>query len=135
MTWDSLSRDVVARYPHAIAGDGTLRLVLVRGDARIGIWLRAVTAYDETAIVISADLGPSNGIEPWLGLGLNSQLAHGALAIEGSVLVLRCCVPLAGMTSADFDRRLRRVAAEAANLKTHLVIQPPRTNSFAHYAD
>jgi hypothetical protein len=143
VTWEQLVNALAESYPTAVAdGARALRLVLTTSgprEVRVGLRVRATTAYGEAVVVITADLGAGDALDPLVALATNSILAHGSLALTDGVLELRAVVPLAGLTDRRFELTFRKLAAEAAELKARLAIPNTATvatsGAFSYLAD
>jgi hypothetical protein len=134
-SWTSMVAHVRARFPHAICeGSDALRFVLLVADThRLAVRLREVPAYDAHAIVMTAELGAHDAIDPYAGLVANRQLVTGAIACDGHVLVLRTLVA----DVAAFDACLDLFAREAATIKRTLTrsVVTPVASTMDHFAD
>jgi len=138
--WEPIRDGIVARFPMAVIEDTyALRFALTTaGDTpvRVGIRVRATNAYGEAVVVIAADLGHGDAIDPLAALAINALLVHGALAIYDGVLMLRAVVPASVQTPAAFELAVRKLAAEAAELKARLAPRAiTNTAAFGHLAD
>jgi hypothetical protein len=81
------------------------------------IRVETVTLFDEPWLLLLADAGRASTVSPVDALRWNMSLGLGALALERERLVVRACLPLAGLTPAALDRAVRFVAAEGARLR------------------
>ena len=140
MSWSRLRQELLESYPTATDdGPNGLRLVLTASGGlatRVGLRIHVGMAYGEAIVVTAADLGPASFHDPAEVLATNAILANGALAVRGTLLELRAVSAL-GFGFASFELALRRLAAEAAELKARWSM--PRTaghlTAFAHLAD
>ena len=117
--WNDLALRLV-EWGAALDPSGTVRLVLAIGSAppvKVALRLRSVTAYGGPAVVVSAYLGPAELFDPWAVLATNNALAHGAVAFEAGILMMRQVIPIAGLDATTLDQRMRELAAEAAEIK------------------
>jgi hypothetical protein len=139
--WAALRHAILAAYPAATDDrPDVLRLVLVTSDGRrVGVRIRATTAYGEPVAIVAADLGAATGLDPFEALLVNAILVHGALSICDGVLELRAVLHLAQFGWPRFDVAMRELAAEAAELKARLSVSTTsaaeNTSAFAHLVD
>lgn len=130
--WPRVRAYIQQRFPLARAESASaVRFVAVVGGQRIGLRLRSTVAYDRATVVVTAELGVADCLDPSLALVANGQLVAGALAIDQHCLVLRCLVDDEVQLAAALDLFIR----EAATLRSHLFIPPRGADLYTHFAD
>ena len=122
MTWQEVLA-AIARSHHAIdGGAGWCGLQLDVG-ARRPQRLAVKLGYDETAVVLMAQVCAQHHIEPGLALGYNSVIEHVSLGLESGVYVLRCTRPLAPLSDGDLAILLAALTYEATRLRRAHVVE------------
>lgn len=144
LAWRRLVDALGRSHPHLVReASGSVRFVVVTRERpiRVGIRVVATTIYDQDAIVVAADLGPSQRVDAVTALQINGALVHGTLVVQNDVLYLRSMVALATETTM-MEHAIRLLAAEAAELKRRLagVITPAvptaiASSAFTHFGD
>lgn len=135
-TWKRVVAALEQRFEHVVHdGPSSLRLVLVvAGVHRVGVRLRSLDAYGEPVIVMTAEIGVNDAMDPWLGLATNQRLVTGAIAVDGPALVLRTVIDRV----ESLDARLELFAREAATMKQKLAPKRDAKRSsvvFHHFAE
>jgi hypothetical protein len=130
--WGPIVTHLSERFPALTRESETaLRFVAVVDGHRVGFRARLVLAYSAPVVVLTAELGVSDAIEPWLALVANGQLVTGALATDVSVIVLRAVMS----DVHELTRRFDLFAREAATLKSNLVVPSRAPDVFAYLCD
>jgi hypothetical protein len=130
--------EIRRRYPLARPDADGIRLVLGIGEGerqvRVGLRLRVVETAKGQALVVRAFIGARTLVEPSTALAINAHLLHGALATDGTDLLLHS-VFLAGRSRMTAEEHLHEVATEAARLKASLRRVPGDHDVFDAYRE
>jgi hypothetical protein len=130
-----LVTQLAARHPHARMVRDELRVVLVSQQIRVGVRVRTATTGGAPAVLLAAELGLTASIHPVEALEWNASLTSGMLAVMGNTLVLRCVLPVDGLSPEGLDRWLHALAAEAAAIKKRIVRPAYNGAVFEAYCD
>src|SRR5215212_4617048 len=119
MTWDDLVAHTRASFAVIEVGSEHLVIGWKVGDGMHTQRVDLVTAYGAPWVRIASHSGARDGVSADAVLTHNATLAIGALAVDGSALVLQHLVPLALLGPAHLDLLLTSIAHEAARLRPH----------------
>ncbi len=87
------------------------------GEPPVRVKLELTQAWNEPWLLMLAEVSPAGTIDAAQALRQNASLALGALAIEGSLIVVRHTLRLATMSWADLDIALAACVEAARDLR------------------